>query len=62
MSHASHRSYSCIRRRPTLIALLALTAAFSAGCAEFVGSAARSSLASFLNSIVSTAITETVGP
>jgi hypothetical protein len=60
MSHTSHRPYRTLKQ--TLAVLLALAAALSTGCAEFVGTAARSSLASFLNSIVSTAITETVGP
>jgi hypothetical protein len=53
------------RRRSTLAAwpLVIFTAVFAAGCeGGFIGDAARDSLASFITSVFSTAVNETITP
>ncbi len=43
--------------------LVVLASALAAGCASgFVQDAARTSLASFVNGVVSTAVNQTIGP
>ena len=43
--------------------LIVLASALAAGCTTgFIQDAARTSLASFVNGVVSTAVTETIGP
>lgn len=51
------------RLRCTVLAFLLSTLALASGCKQgFVGQAARESIASFVTSIVNTAVTETINP
>lgn len=52
-------------RRPSVVmlSLIAIAAALSAGCeADFVGTAARSSITSFVTTVLTTGVTEALNP